>query len=373
MKALVIGMGELGWRTVQLLTHEDGIDEVVAVDVDARRAGRATVVAHAARLLDRSTAIEFETADVYDVGATASLIGRVRPDVIVNTASLQSWHVIQALPAPIWRQVHDAGFGPWLPVHLGPAYLLMRAVRESGREPRVVNMAFADAVNPSLACVGLAPDVGAGNVEEMAVPLARAVARREGVALDDVKVWMAAHHSVNAAVMEMQRTEGLPLLCEVAVRGELVSDRLDVSALLLESTADFPPGAEDTWLIAASTVSKTLGILGTREVVGHAVSPPGLLGGYPVTMRDGHIELDLPSGWTREACLEVNLEGQRLDGIDRIEPDGVVVIADEARDVMRETIGWDVDRIAPADAPELGRELVRRYREYAAKTIAAAA
>lgn len=373
MRVLVVGLGELGWRTVQLLAHEDGIDEILAVDVDPARVGRASVVSHAARLLERRTAVDFEAIDLYDVGRTVRLLRDTRPQIVVNTASLQSWHVIQGLPQEQWHAVHDAGLGPWVAAHLAPAYLLMTAIRESGLEPRVVNMAFADAVNPALEKVGLAPDVGAGNVEEMVVPLAHTIARREGAPVDEVKVWMAAHHWVNAVVMESQRTHDLPMLCEVAVRGDIITDRLDLEALLLEAVADFPPGAEDTWLIAASTVSKTLGIAGLRDVTGHAVAPHGLVGGYPVTIRGGEIELDLPAAWTREMSVETNLAGQRGDGIERIEDDGTVVITDRARTIMRDTIGWDVDRVVPADAPELGRELVACYREYAAKVTTSAA
>jgi hypothetical protein len=114
--------------------------------------------------MDGVTKVEFYKLNVFEIHETEKFLARIAPNVIVNTASLQSWHVILQLPPDIWARLHSARLGPWLPVHLGPAYCLMSAVKESGIDTRLINMAFPDATNVALTKVGLGPDLGAGNV-----------------------------------------------------------------------------------------------------------------------------------------------------------------------------------------------------------------
>ena len=54
----------------------------------------------------------------------------------------------------------------------------MEAHRAAGSPGRVVSLAFPDAVGPVLAPAGLAPDLGAGNVDEVAAKLSLLAARR---------------------------------------------------------------------------------------------------------------------------------------------------------------------------------------------------
>ncbi len=367
MKCLVLGQGELGWRTLQILADERAFDEILAVDVNARLVGRANMARYAAALLGRPTTIRFQAVDALDVGSMAGLLREFRPDIVVNTASMQSWHVILRLPRDIWEVVHSAGLGVWLPAHLAPAYTLMTALRDAELTPPVVNMAFADATNVALANVGLSPAVGAGNIEELVPPLAFAVAQERGVPVGHVKVRMVGHHWVNAAVLEGRRTSDIPLICRIAVDGVDITDQVDVPRLLLAGTENFPPGFEDTWLIAASAAQKALALVGHEPIEAHAPGPNGLVGGYPICLHNGKVDVLLPEGVSEDDALKVNLEGQRLDGIESITAAGDVILTEHARSVIHDVFGWDYERYELSSIVEAAHEVTSRYREFAEK------
>jgi hypothetical protein len=187
-----------------------------------------------------------------------------------------------------------------------------------------------------------------------------------------VKISIATHHWVNAAVLENRRKDGLPILCQGKVFGEDITNRYDIPQLLLDSIANFPPGLEDTWLIAASASSKALGLIGIRDVCGHATGPLGFPGGYPITIRKGVVALDLPATFSLEECIAVNEAGAALDGIREITDSGKVILTDKASQIMYDMLGWETTSFVPADTPKLGMELVECHKEFAENVGSAA-
>src|SRR5437879_3998550 len=141
----------------------------------------------------------------------AAALARIRPDVVVNTATLQSWWVITQLPEVVWRRLEErARFGPWLPMHLTLALKLMQALRTAGVSAAVVNVAFPDAVNAVLAGLGLAPTCGAGNSDLLRAGIRWAAARRMNVPVREVAVYLLAHHfHVVYFWMALEGTESL--------------------------------------------------------------------------------------------------------------------------------------------------------------------
>ena len=101
--------------------------------------------------------IEFTKVDLHDIDRTAETLNRIQPDIIYNSATLQSWWVLAELPKEAYTALDRARYGPWLPMHLLLTYKLMLAVKKSGIDTMVVNAAFPDVVNPVLDKVGLSP------------------------------------------------------------------------------------------------------------------------------------------------------------------------------------------------------------------------
>jgi hypothetical protein len=144
--------------------------------------------------LGQYIAIKPVIADLTDIAKVTRVLREEAPDMLVNCASLQSWRVITELPKPAFEQLDQAQFGPWLPMHLTLMHGLMQAVKASGIAAITVNAAFPDAVNPILSRVGLAPDIGVGNVANLIPAVRCAIARLLECAPVDVQVRLYAQH-----------------------------------------------------------------------------------------------------------------------------------------------------------------------------------
>ncbi|NIQ38755.1 MAG: hypothetical protein GTN81_09210 [Proteobacteria bacterium] len=99
--------------------------------------------------------------------------------------------------------------------------------------------------------------------------------------------------------------------------------------------------------------------------------PEGLPGSYPVRVgRDGG-RIDLPSDLTLDEAIRINEEGQRYDGIDRIDQDGTAYFTGDGTAIMREMMGYDCRVLkleeTEARAAEVGvrfRELVKKHQSF---------
>ena len=104
----------------------------------------------------------------------------------------------------------------------------------------------------------------------------------------------------------------------------------------------------------------------TGEVM-HAPAPSGLPGGYPVRVDRNGGEVILPKGLTIEEAIRINEEGQRYDGIDRIDQDGTVHYAEKSVAIMKEMVGYDCKVMKLDETEEQSRELDRKFKEFAGK------
>ena len=72
-------------------------------------------------------------------------------------------------------------------------------------------------------------------------------------------------------------------------------------------------------------------------------------------------------GLSLAEAIDINERSHRFDGVERIEDDGTVVFCPQDVQVLRETLGCDCQRLKPAESEERARELMARFREYAAR------
>ena len=70
---------------------------------------------------------------------------------------------------------------------------------------------------------------------------------------------------------------------------------------------------------------------------------------------------------TLEEAIRINEEGQRYDGIERIDPDGTTHITDKAVAIMKEMIGYECKAMKLEETEERARELGAKFKEFAKK------
>lgn len=142
--------------------------------------------------LDLYPDFNFTNINLFNIEETAELLHRMRPKVICNLSSLGSWWVTRLLPDEEYAKIGPVG--PWLPNHLTLSLKLMKAIKMSGIETKVVNGSFPDATNVVLDKLGMAPVCGGGNMDIGIQRIKRIIARDLDIPYQNVKVYGVGHH-----------------------------------------------------------------------------------------------------------------------------------------------------------------------------------
>jgi hypothetical protein len=365
---MLIGVGHLGGAILDQLAADPLCGPITACDLassGARDRCRLARLSALARGVEPD--LVFEPLDLRDRPAVIELIERFAPDLILSTASLQTWWLLDLLPEQNRERLARARFGAWLPINFTLSWHLMQAVVEADWHGLCLTAPFPDVVNCMLGRIGLAPAAGIGNIDENVVKVRWLAARELGVPLTDVRVLMVAHHALQKGVFAGAPFEGElpPYFLRVEQGGRDVTAEVGAHELLF-SPAALPGGPAWNTFTAGSFAGLLPALFAGERTLTHLPAPGGLAGGYPVTVGEGSIELYPIKGLPQEEAVQMNEDSHRFDGIERIEADGMAVFTEETAGIMREELGYDCDRLIPGEAEARAGELMARFREYAA-------
>jgi len=85
--------------------------------------------------------------------------------------------------------------------------------------------------------------------------------------------------------------------------------------------------------------------------------------GIPVRLGSDGAKIVLPEGITEKEAIEVNLEGQRRDGIEEIRDDGTVVLVDRAADELKKVFDLRLKSFKVKEIDDVANELWVRVQE----------
>jgi len=362
---MLVGLGGLGSVVLELLAREEGLGRII---VGSRNAARGTARCNLARLGAMAQGyapdISFVSLDLNDKDAVAEIVHRESPDIILSTATMQTWWLPDLLPPEQAAVIKGAGFGVWLPVHLTLTLKLMESLRDAAYPGVTLTAPFPDVVNCVLGCLDLAPTCGVGNLDEIVPKVRLLAAERLEAPLDAVRVLLVAHHALESVVFGKPTGEIPPYFLRVEYGGQHVTEAICADELLL-APYPLPSGPVTHFLTAGSAVRLIRALLSDSEALLHAPAPNGLPGGYPVVVGSSGVRPAPIEGLTLAEAIAINERSHRFDGIERIETDGTVVFCPEATDVLRIELGYECDRLAPDESEERAKELITRFREYA--------
>jgi hypothetical protein len=364
---MLIGLGGLGSVLLELLAREQGLGRIV---VGSRSEGRGVARCNLARLgamaQGFAPSISFVPLDLNDRAAVAEIVHREAPDIILSTATMQTWWLPDLLPPRQAAIVRRAGFGAWLPVHLTLTLKLMEALREANYEGITLTAPFPDVVNCILGRLGLAPTCGVGNLDEIVPKVRLLAAQRLEVPISTVCVFLVAHHALEPAAFGKPMDEVPPYFLRIEHDGQDVTAAVRGDELLF-APYPLPSGPATHFLTAGSTVRLIRSLLSDNSTLLHAPGPNGLPGGYPVIVSWDGVRPASVEGLTLAEAIAINERSHRFDGIERIEADGTAVFGLAAAEVMRRELGYDCARLAPDEAEGRAKELIARFREYAGR------
>ena len=368
VKALIVGLGDVGGWALEFLARAPGVDSIAVADIRADWGKyRTNLTAIGAAMNGQDKSFEFHEVDLSNVRQTSELLAEVRPDVAINVSSLLSprsvTEQLSRVEGELGNQVRAAlTIGAQLPWHLAPAYSVMKAKEESGLDVPVVNVSFADVVNPMLWGAGVGAVCGAGNCEHLAYEIRRAVAVEHERPQEAIQMFLVS----GGSAMLHAGPGKLPHFLKLTVDGRDVTSNYD-SRALIESAIEsrFFRGEGQAPLFstpAASAVKNALAIAQDTRVLMTVNSPLGLPGDYPAKLGAGGAELALPDELNRGEAEEIGRAALPVFGISGIEEDGTAVYLDETRNRLKELLGYDCPRIHPSEAWARARELMQAYK-----------
>lgn len=367
---MIVGLGDLGGYVLEFLARTPNMPKIVTADINEDWGNRKTNSALiGASQFGFYPDIEFVKLDAFDVEKTARVLQEVQPAIIYNSMTLQSWWVITQLPQEAYKAIDEARYAPWYPMHFVPAHKLMEAVKKSGIKTHVVNAAFPDVVNASLAKIGLGPTVGIGNIDNIVPSLRLVASRMFRVPLRSVSVYLVAPHYVSYYLGRYGNTGGAPCYLRVTVDDKDYTPRIKAEefyANLIPLAKR--PGSNQAHPVVASSVCKIiLGILFDTKELGHAPGPNGLPGGYPIRLSRQGVEVFLPGDLSLDEAIDINNRAQVFEGVESIEKDGTVVLTDKSASIFKKLLDFDCKVYTVKDSDAKAKELDEKFKRWAAR------
>ena len=190
---MLIGLGGLGSVLLEFLARQNGLGRIVVgsrnVQKGIARCNLAQLGALAQGLAPR---IDFISLDINHLEVVADIVTRESPDLILSTATLQSWWLPDLLPPPQAEIIKAAGLGMWLPVHQTLTLKLMQTLRRCSYTGITLTVLFPDVINCILGRLQLASNCGIGNIDEIVPKVQLLAARRLKAPIEAVRVMMVA-------------------------------------------------------------------------------------------------------------------------------------------------------------------------------------
>jgi hypothetical protein len=337
---VVFGTGSFAWRIICDIAATAARPVTIAIAGRNRDRLRWLKVAGNARaaIFERPASFVECPVDLDDPEAAEAAIAELQPSVAVQAASAQPGSVISAQEDG-WSQLVAAGGLSATAVF--QAYLSQRvahAVRAVRPQCRFINCCFPDVVNPILAACGLPIECGVGNV----AILANAFAGELGIRSPGRVKVLAPYQTIGPWRRAPETRTGPG--ARVWIDDEEVRD---VYAAFANVRITAEPAVE---ISGASGAPLMLAMAAGVDWAGHVPGPKGLPGGYPVALRDGVLDLDLPLGIGWDEAVRWNARFEEENGL-AIGKDGKARYTGVLYERMREASpslaeGFDVRDVA---------------------------
>ena len=361
---LIVGIGEVGRYILEFLARDNFKINIVAADLHLPDVeAKINNVILGAAFQSRYPDVKALEIDLFDLERTADILNELQPDVVINCAVLQTWHVIRRLPENVYSRLSSAGLGAWLPVQLTLAMKLAQAIKLSGISAHYINTSLSDLTNPVLDAMGIPPTIGIGNIALIESAVRTLVARILEIPGTKVVLKMVAHHVHWVTWREAGYREGAPFYMKIFASGQDVTDRFDTLDLMKKAILLYPSGTSFS-AVSASSAIQNLGALLSKEPVSiHSPGPNGLPGGYPVILSREGARVDLPADISLDEAINMNKEAQTYDGIKEIDAGARVHFMPYTIDIMKEVLNFDCISFTPEECDELAKEQIYRFQE----------
>lgn len=357
-RLLLISLGQLTGHILEAVARSGAFREIIVAGRNpAYGVAKTNLARIGAGIAGRFPSIEFRELDVNDPGAGPE-IRAIAPDVAVAAPSMMPWWKLDRLRGDTAETARRLPFAGWFACHLAPMLAVRRAWADSGLDAPWVGASYPDVVNAILHRTGPGPVCGVGNVDEIVPKIRICVAAAAGCEPADVEVRLVAQHALEYYVYretQVAAAEMPPFFLKASIDGRDVSG---IAGEALLRPYPIPYDLDFNLLTASSAAVLLPALAGHRDIRTHVPAPGGMVGGYPVTIRNAVVELDLPADWSRDQAVACNLASLPWDGLQSIEEDGAVVFTEATANSLYALLGRAQDGLRPGDAPAMARALI---------------
>ena len=377
---LILGLGGVGCFAAHLAARLPGLHVVVG-DVrgeHARQVANSLISVNfferAAQRFPRVDAVE---VDMLHPEAIVRVLETWQPDIIFNATTLLSWWHLHRLPHALARRIYygapeGCGLRPWAPGHGVLLTNLMRAVRKTLPQARVVNVSGPDYLHEMLGKVGLAPDVGVGNVALLEPILRRIVAEKRHVSPEALDVTLVGHHCMCMQIFqEGALAPSIPFYLKIEEDKKDITQELDIAQDLWAKVPEHMPLLSEVnqQCVVASAMQVIRAMLYDTGEILHAPGPQGLPAGCRVRVDASGVAVVVPPDLGRERMLQIMYDANRCEGFEQTADDGTATATPHCIEVVEEVFGihWRHRSFGVDDMYEAHQEMANALKQLAAR------
>ncbi len=301
---MVFGTGEFAERLLGdlALTCYEPLKVLIAGRNRERLAILVTSSNARAQMFDRPVRFAAVESDFQDPEALVRLLDSAHPQLVIQTASHQSSRVLTEGPDPLKALVRKAGFATTAAINALLSLQIGAAVRDSGINAAFVNCCFPDVVNRLLISNGVPVLCGIGNIAILSNAFS-------SILNDPARRLRVLAHFSNLGDFRLppEQRNGRP------PRVWIDEDEIDDVFARFKMVRLSPKPAIE--ISGVSGVPMILAYVTGQKWTGHVPSPFGLPGGYPVSLVNRQLKLDLPDGMSKIDAITWNGGFNSEDGL----------------------------------------------------------
>ncbi|MFT7392187.1 MAG: hypothetical protein ACI9ZH_002424 [Paracoccaceae bacterium] len=348
---LILSVGELGSSVLEAAARSGLFARIVIAGRDEGKAvARANSAAIGAGLEGWYPSVVGERLDVDDP-AFVPRIRAIAPDIVLTTATLMPWWQVDRSTAA------KLPFGGYVSLHLAVMKTFRDRLAEADLNAIWIGASYPDVLNPILHRTGFGPLCGIGNVAEPIPKLIAGLSRRLNTSPGAIAVKLVAQHAFEYhAFADAPTGDAPPFLLHAE------ADGADVTAMAREMLLAPFPFTYDLFfnrVTASAAIQAFRAFLSPGPTATHLPGVNGLVGGYPVIVRDGAATLDLHPSWSETEAIDTNRRSLPYEGIESIGPDGEVAFTEAAQAAFHRLLGKRVERVTIETAAHQAHDLLR--------------
>ncbi len=342
-KIMIIGYGSTGKYVLDMIARlpefEDCEITVVSRTKEDEAQKRINLTRVSAGIFGNYPKIKYISCDINDTEHLSTVLVSESPHVIAYTGRYMKGFKYGEFSYP-----NGIGYGVWTPMSAVLVAKLMKAVKRSGIDTKVINTSYGDAVSPLLAAYGLAPYTSAGNLNHLIPRIARAYEALADTPAKKADITFVGSHYVNTYISKEGTARGSEYLLNIKGNTKVTDE--EIFRRCAEPTAS---GPERNIMIASDVVMIIRYLLDKSDRVHkfHVPGPFGKTGGYPVLFSRGEMKLD-ETVFTEEEMTKVNRQSLSCDGIEKTDENGIH-FTDEVIGKMKAIFNLDYPKTLPLE------------------------